>query len=292
VILAAGLGRRFGGSKQTSGVGPHGEWLLDYAIFDAHRAGFRDVVLIIRPGTASEFDAVRDRWQSRVSIGFAEQRQEDLPAGHAPGGRTKPWGTGQAVLSARRLVPGPFASINADDYYGRDAYTLAARAMPAAAAGEATIVGMRLQDTLSPHGAVTRGVIEAHGDRVTRITEMRGIVADDEKLRRVCFSGDPENIPDVISVSMNFWVFPRGVFDELAVAFERFLGDSQRAADAEFLLPDVVNDLVRRDRMTVRLVTAPGPWLGLTHAADRDQVTAGLRQMAADGMYPTPLWAD
>lgn len=293
VILAAGLGRRFGGSKQTSGVGPHGEWLLDYSIFDAYRAGFREVVLIIRPGAHAEFEPVRSRWGGRVSIRFAEQRQDDLPPGHTAGTRTKPWGTGHAVLSTRHVIQGPFAVINADDFYGREAYALAASAVRgAAAAGEATIVGMRLQDTLSQHGPVTRAIIETRGEQVTAITEMAGIVAEDEKLRRVCFSRNSKNIPDVISVSMNFWVFPRGVLDELSSAFQRFLDDRTRAAEAEFLLPDVVNDLVRRDRLTVRLVTARGPWLGLTHAADRDHVVAGLQRLAADGTYPAPLRAD
>ena len=290
VILAAGLGRRFGGSKQTFGVGPRGEWLLDYAIHDAWRAGFRDVVLIIRPGAQGDFDLVRDRWRDRVTIRFAEQRQDDLPAGYTPGGRTKPWGTGHALLSARYFVRGAFAVINADDFYGREAYALAAAAMPAAAAGEATIVGMRLADTLSPHGAVTRAIVEAREGRVERITEMSGII--DEKTCRVCFPGGPENIPDVISVSMNFWVFPPGVVDELAEALEQFLARHGHAGDAELLLPDVVNDLVHRGRLTVRLVTAPGPWLGLTHAGDRELVMAGLRQFAADGIYPAPLWGD
>ena len=289
VILAAGLGRRFGGSKQTFGVGPRGEWLLDYAIHDAWRAGFHDVVLIIRPGAEGDFDLVRERWRSRVTLRFAEQRLDDLPAGYTPGARTKPWGTGHALLSARRLVRGPFAVINADDFYGREAYALAAAAMPAAATGEATVVGMRLADTLSPHGAVTRAIVEARDGRVERITEMSGLV--DEKTCRVCFS-DPKNIPDVISVSMNFWVFPARVFDDLAAALEQFLARHGQAGDAELLLPDVVNDLVRRGRLPVRLVTAPGPWLGLTHAGDRELVMTGLRQLAADGIYPAPLWTD
>jgi choline kinase len=177
VVLAAGLGSRYGGSKQTAGVGPSGEWLLDYAIFDACRAGFDDVVLIVRPDSAELFAPVVARWRHTVPVRLIEQRLDDLPSGRAAGARTKPWGTGQAVLAARHAIEAPFAVVNADDFYGRRAYELASEALADAARGEATIVGMPLAVTLSPHGPVTRAICDVRDGRVVRVTETKGVGA-------------------------------------------------------------------------------------------------------------------
>jgi UTP-glucose-1-phosphate uridylyltransferase len=299
VVLAAGLGSRFGGSKQTSAVGPSGEWLLDYAIFDARRAGFDDVVLVIKPGSQDHFAAVIDRWRHAIAVRLVEQRPDDLPAWfHPPAERTKPWGTVHAVLSAREAVTSPFAMINADDFYGRDAYALAAewsgrssdRPSPARLArlktgdsilpGHAVIVGMRLDATLSDHGAVTRAVCEtdARGE-VTKIIERTGLAR-------------PLHAPltGAEAVSMNFWVFEPHVFTQLAEVFKAFLRRSGADPKAESLLPEAVNDLLRAGQLSVELKTAPGPWFGLTHQRDREETAVGLRRLTDAGVYPTPLW--
>jgi NDP-sugar pyrophosphorylase family protein len=290
VVLAAGLGSRFGGSKQTAGVGPSGEWLLDYSIFDARRAGFDDVVLVIKPGSQEHFAAVIDRWRHRIDVRLVEQRPDDVPAWFpAPGERTKPWGTVHALLAARDAVTSPFAMINADDFYGRDAYVLAARAaegLPGLrtrdSKGHAVIVGMRLQATLSDHGAVTRGVCEADArGLVTNITERAGLA---QPLAAPLTGSE--------AVSMNFWVFEPEVFAELARIFDAFLRRSGADPKAESLLPEAVNDLARAGRLSVWLETAPGPWFGLTHQRDREETAEGLRRLTEADVYPTPLWGD
>lgn len=274
VILAAGLGSRYGGAKQTAAVGPSGEWLLDYGIFDAFRAGFTDIVIVIRPGAHAVFEPVLARWQDRVRIHLVEQRPDDLPPGTTPGARTKPWGTGHALRAARGAVGGAFAMINGDDFYGRDAYALGAGAIRAADDTlDATIVGMPLDATLSPHGAVTRAICDVEDGRVIRVREVRGIV-----------TGGPA------VVSMNFWVFPQRIFAELERGFAAFLRDDGRDPTAEFLIPEFVNGLIARKALTVRVVQAPGPWLGLTHPDDYQNVVAGLRALTRDGVYATPLW--
>jgi hypothetical protein len=284
VVLAAGLGSRFGGSKQTSAVGPSGEWLLDYAIFDARRAGFDDVVLVIRPGAQPDFAAVIDRWRPHLGVRLVEQRPDDLPVWfHPPAGRTKPWGTVHAVLSARHAVTTPFAMINADDFYGRDAYAVAGRAadaLPPRDQATAVIVGMRLDRTLSPHGAVTRAICEAADRQVTRITEVSGITSPPQP---------PRTGAEI--VSMNFWVFQPTIFGQLSHTFDAFLRRSGVDPKAECLLPTAINDLLHAREIAVHLDDAPGPWFGLTHASDRDAAIAGLQRLTDEGVYPTPLWA-
>jgi hypothetical protein len=285
VVLAAGLGSRYGGSKQTAGVGPHDEWLLDYGIADAIRAGFGEIVLVIKPGGHQDFESVEERWGRRIPIRMVEQRPDDLPDWFTPPARTKPWGTGQAVLSARDAVTNPFAVINADDFYGREAFMLAhdATARAARPDEQATIVGMRLEGTLSEHGAVTRAVVEHRDGVVTRVTEVSGVA-------RTPAGFTPAGLTGHESVSMNFWVFPVKIFRLFSDAFDVWLRAHGQEPKTEFLLPSAVNDLIAAGKLTVRLETAPGPWLGLTHASDRERVASGLRNMAADGTYPSPLW--
>jgi UTP-glucose-1-phosphate uridylyltransferase len=284
-VLAAGMGSRYGGSKQTAGVGPADEWLLDYAIYDGLHAGFRDIVLVIKPGAQADFAAVQERWGARLKIRLAEQRPDDLPSWfQPPPDRTKPWGTGHAVLAVRDHVTSPFAVINADDYYGREAYELAHAATARARdRGEATIVGMRLEGTLSEHGAVTRAVVQHRDGVVTRVTEVSGVA-------RTKTGFTPPHLTGGESVSMNFWVFPTRIFELFQGEFDLFLRQEGQDIKAEFLLPTVVNTLISRGELTVHLDQAPGPWLGLTHASDRERVAGGLRRMAESGHYPIPLW--
>lgn len=287
VVMAAGLGSRFGGAKQTAGVGPHGEWLLDYSVFDARRAGFERVVLIVREGDADAFASVRDRWPRDLQVLFVEQRMDDVPSGLEASGRRKPWGTGHAVLAAGRELTAPFAVTNADDFYGADAYRLAREGCRAAARDRsATIVGMRLDRTLSPHGAVTRGVCRVDAShRLRQIEEVAGL----ERRDGTVVDSDGRRFEPGTTVSMNLWTFPTSFVADLQEGFRQFLHRRPPPAD-EFRLPDLVNALVVHERLAVRVVESPGPWFGLTHPGDREPVEAGLRDLVARGVYPSPLW--
>jgi hypothetical protein len=301
VVMAAGAGSRFGGPKQSTPVGPAGEWLLEYAVFDALRAGFGRVVLIIREEHAEVFERRVRQVMPDVPVTLAFQRPTDLPDGHqVPAGRVKPWGTGHAVLSARSVVDGPFAIMNADDFYGAEAYREGARAARVAAAdGTATVVAMRLRDTLSPHGEVKRGWCQtaddggAAGDcdRVVRIQEVMGLERRGDGLIRATGAHAGLTFDGSERVSMNFWVFPSTIFALLLEDFRAFLRTSGTSIDAEHLLPEAVNTFVARGALRVRVVDAPGPWFGLTHRDDASAVTDGLLRLTRSGVYPSPLWS-
>ena len=288
--MAAGAGSRFGGPKQTTPVGPNGEWLPEYAIFDAVRAGFDRVVFIIRDELQPDFESLRARVGNRVPIEFISQRPDDLPPGFVASRRAKPWGTGQALLTVRELVTEPFAIMNADDFYGREAYRQGSEACAIATRdGVATVIGMRLDRTLSPFGPVKRGWAQTENGRVTRLEEVMGIERQGDKLvalgkhEHVAFDGSE-------LVSMNFWVFPASVFALLNEKFVEFLRSHATNPEAEFLLPEVVNELVAEGRLEVRGREAPGPWFGLTYREDLAEVTGGLAKLTAEGVYPSPLW--
>jgi NDP-sugar pyrophosphorylase family protein len=288
--MAAGIGSRFrDGVKQLAEVGPRGERLLDFAIFDARRAGFGRVVFIVRDEHQEEFRALGHRMGLGSDAVIAVQRLDDVPAGFAPGARNKPWGTGQAVLAAQGHLDGPFTVVNADDFYGTEAYRAAADACTAAKNGITTIVGMRLDRTLSPNGAVTRGVCDTEGDRVVRLEEVQEIARDGSRIvgksghKRREFSGRE-------IVSMNFWVFPAGMVKHLDQHFKAFLANAGADHSAEFRLPDTVNALIESGDARVQALDTPGPWFGLTFAADRPEVVSGLADLTERGVYPSPLW--
>ena len=288
--MAAGAGSRFGGPKQTTPVGPNGEWLPDYAIFDALRAGFDRVVFIIRDELRADFDALKARIGDRVPIDFISQRLDDLPPGFVASRRAKPWGTGQAVLTVRDLVTGPFAIMNADDFYGPEAYRQGREACDAAERdGIATVVAMRLDRTLSPFGPVKRGWAQTKNGRVTRLEEVMGIERKGDALvalgkhEQVAFNGTE-------LVSMNYWVFPPSIFAALTEKFVEFLRSHAANPEAEFLLPEVINELISEGRLAVVARVAPGPWFGLTYREDLPEVTSGLGKLTAQGVYPSSLW--
>jgi len=289
--MAAGAGSRFGGPKQMMPIGPGGEWLLEFGLFDAHRAGFRRVVFIVRDEITDAFERRLKTVRPYLDITLVTQRLEDVPAGATIGARTKPWGTGQAVLAARAAIDGALAIINADDFYGAPAYRLAAEACPVAAStGVATVVGMRLDRTLSPHGPVKRGWCQVHGERVTRIEEVTDIAHRHGRITGAGREGRLEFKGQEI-VSMNFWVFPQSILAGLASRFEAFLAEEGHDPASEFLLPEAVNSLVADDALQLCRVEAPGPWFGLTYREDQPAVAAGLAELIRTGVYPTPLWA-
>ena len=286
--MAAGAGSRYGGPKQLEPLGPAGERLFDYAIFDAVRAGFTRAVFIVRPELEPQFRSIAGSLPLEPHV--AVQRVDDVPPDHRSVERAKPWGTGQAVLAARGVIDGPFAVINADDFYGLEAYRLALDAgRLAAERGVTTVVAMRLADTLSPHGPVTRAVCDMEGRRVVGLDEVHDIKKNGADLIGT-HHGRPRVMTGHELVSMNFWVCPRAMVPNLQAEFELFLTASGGDRDAEFRLPEAIAALVARRAADMQAVQAPGPWFGLTHPADREVVAGGLARLARERIYPSPLW--
>jgi hypothetical protein len=290
VVLAAGIGSRYGGLKQMDPVGPGGEFILDYSVYDALSAGFGRVVFVVRGDILEPFRAaIGSRLARHVPVACACQELEDLPAGFAvPPGRTKPWGTGQAVLAAAAHVDGPFAAINADDFYGRPAYVALSRFLDDTADDPAAwaMVGFVLRNTLSEHGSVARGICRADADGwLQRIDETVGIETRDGAIRE---PGGPLSGDEV--VSMNFWGFKPGVFAELRRRFEQFLALRGNDPRAEFYLPMAVQDMVAAGTARVRVLRTDSTWIGVTNRADRDGVVQAIGRLVRNGEYPARLW--
>ena len=299
-MLAAGLGSRFGGLKQLAPLGPAGETLLDYAVFDAHRAGFSRVVFVLREDFAAEFMArARPRYGERLAVDAVLQRLDDLPDGSAlPPQRRKPWGTTHAVLAARDAIDGPFAVVNADDFYGRDAYrrvaTFLADAALAGASGAplpACMVGYRLDHTLSDSGGVNRGICAVRGPYLQSVQEHRDIVADGPgRCRGLDLAGTRVPIDADAVASMNFWGFTPAVFGPMQRGFEQFLRGPGTRDDAECYIPSVIDTLIRTDEAHCSVLPTDSHWFGVTYPQDAAGTAARLRQLTDDGTYPHPLW--
>lgn len=295
VLLAAGMGSRYGGVKQLEVVGPGGATLMDYSIYDAVRAGFKKVVFIIRPDLEEAFRAtILPRYAGKVEVTTAHQRLDALPDGiTVPGQRDKPWGTGQAVLAAEGAVHGPFVVANADDFYGAPAFAAATeflRIPPPEGAAIFALVGYRLSDTLSEHGAVNRGAcrVDAEGwlEKVEEVYEIA--LTEAGQLVGRGASGHVTLAPTTL-VSMNLWVFRPSIFPILRAGFVRFL--PQADAKKEFLLPAAVQESLDRKAARVRVLDAGSPWFGMTYPADRPRVEKAILTLVRAGVYPERLWA-
>ncbi|MBC8010443.1 MAG: NTP transferase domain-containing protein [Burkholderiales bacterium] len=302
VVLAAGMGSRYGGLKQVDPMGPAGETVLDYSVYDAVRAGFDRVLFIIRSDFEAEFRAsVGARFAGQVQVDYVFQALDALPEGHAlPAGRVKPWGTGHAVWCAREALTGPFAVVNADDFYGAGSFASLASFLrensaasgsadaPAEALakeGEFAMVGFRLANTLSEHGAVSRGVCAVDADGVlTGIEEHTGILAAEVGVGTGC-----KYIPDTI-VSMNCWGFPAGFLPQLDARWRAFLAVHGASDKTEFYLPFAVNDLLRAGAARVHVLPTDDQWFGVTYREDKPRVQAAIAALVASGAYPSPLW--
>ena len=301
LVLAAGMGSRFGGLKQLEPVGPKGESLLDYSVFDALRAGFGRVVFVIREDFSAAFKAgVGSRYSDRVQVDYVYQDIGDLPAGfEAPRDRQRPWGTLHAVLAARQAIDGPFAVINADDFYGRDAYSkvadfLAARDDRPSACEHCCMVGYSVEHALSPNGGTNRGIcIESGaGAYLAGVEEHTGIVIGADGL---CYgtnlAGRRVSISCAAIASMNFWGFGPGIFAPMACYFSGFLQAHGDDPDAECYIPSAVDHLIDAGTADCRILKTDGAWFGMTYPQDKPAIVANIRALIAEGEYGEDLWA-
>lgn len=298
LVLAAGMGSRYGGLKQLEGIGPHGETLLEYAVFDALRAGFGRVVFVVRRSFQEEFaEKIVRRFRHCIEVDFAFQEIDQVPVGFTvPSERVKPWGTGHAVLVAKRQVETPFAVINADDYYGPEAYARAAdffaRATTPKWPARFGMVAFQLGQTLSTHGGVSRGICELDPKgNLSRVTERTGIVLTPDGPKAED-GGEPLALPLESPISLNFFLFSPAIFGFLEDQFAQFLGENGADPKAEFFLPTAVGTLIKRGQATVEVEHSADRWLGVTYAADRELVSARLAELHASGQYPPDLWAE
>jgi len=277
VVLAAGMGSRYGGLKQLEQVGPRGEIILDYSVSDAMDAGFGKVVFVIRRDMADLFrDAVGSRYEERIETLYVFQELEPLPEGRVPPiGRTKPWGTGHAVLSAERAVREPFAVVNADDYYGASGFRGLASFLGNGSPRNHAMVGFRLNGTLSEHGAVSRGICEIDDERfLKRITERTSIRRHGEGI--IAEGNPPLSLTGEEPTSMNFWGFQPDLFPGLLRLFGEFLEENGEDAKAEFYLPAAVGSLIEAGEARVKVLSSKDPWFGLTYPEDRPAVAEAL----------------
>jgi hypothetical protein len=300
LVMAAGLGSRYGGLKQMEPVGPHGEILMDYSIYDAARAGFERLICVIKPEMKADFDAiVLDKLRARIDAACAFQSIDALPAGFSvPAGRSKPWGTAQAVLAAKEQIDAPFLVINSDDYYGPAAFKTAfdwlSAPRPAADKLHYGMVGYLAKNTLTENGAVTRGVCEADArGYLTRITERAGLEACPAGAR---FSSEDGRAWTEIRgdslVSMNFWCLDPGFTDLAARDFPLFLAENLPAnpEGCEYLLPAEIDAQIRRGEADAEVLRSTDRWYGVTYREDKARVAEAMREKHSAGLYPTPLW--
>jgi NDP-sugar pyrophosphorylase family protein len=298
IVMAAGLGSRYGGIKQIEPVGPYGATLLDYAVFDALRAGFDKVVFVISEAIEAPF---RERFGATVEqhcdVAYVIQRLTDVPPGFVlPPERRKPWGTGQAVLSCRDEIAGPFAVINADDFYGCAAFAALAEYLAHAedkgGVYDYCMVGYILKNTITEYGHVSRGVCTVDDDGF--LVHIRERTHIERRGTDIAYTEDGAtwiDIPAQATVSMNVWGFTPSLFGELERRFPLFLRDNvQNLLKAEFFLPNIVGDLVQEKKARVRVLTSDAQWFGVTYKEDRPRVEQAIRALIARGVYPENLW--
>lgn len=294
-ILAAGMGSRYGGLKQLDGLGPNGETIMDYSVFDAIRAGFGKVVFVIRKDFEADFrEKVLSKYEGVIPTEVVFQAIDALPDGYsAPVDRTKPWGTNHAVLMGKGTIKEPFAVINADDFYGRDAFEVIARDLmrPRTRKGDFSMVGFRVGNTMTENGSVARGVCSTKDGLLTSVVERTAISYDPE--HRIVFTdenGVVRTLDPCTPVSMNLWGFTPDYFDFSEREFVKFLDKNIDSPKAEFFIPLAVDTLINSGEATVRVLDTDSRWFGVTYSADRPAVVEKFAQLHAAGEYPSPLF--
>lgn len=290
VIMAAGLGSRYGGLKQAEKITKEGDMLIDFALFNAKRAGFDKAVLIIQEEHREIFSALVDRRAGKhMQIEYVYQKMDDLPEnGFIPIERKKPWGTAHAIYACRNIIKGSFAVINADDYYGPESFRLA---YEACLRHEASLIGYKLINTVTENGGVTRGVCQERDGFLSEIVEQKNIEIRNGKTG-VFLGGAWKEIPGDTSVSMNFWTFPREWVDGLSERFEQFFERDmpKNPEGAEFLIPEVVGNMLNRENYIVKVYPCSEKWCGVTYKEDKQWVEETIASMKENGEYPLLLW--
>ncbi len=300
VVLAAGIGSRFaGGVKQLQGVGPSGEVIMDYSIHDAIEAGFNRVIFIIRHDIQELFDQIMGERiravceKKGVEVLCAYQEKTELPGGFVcPADRAKPWGTGHALLSCKGMLHDGFAVINADDYYGKDAYRRAIEfldSLPEDSEGTYGLIGFRLGNTLSEHGGVTRGLCRTEDGWLTHIIETKNILKTADGARAEVF-GEMRDLSPDIPVSMNMWGFTPDVLEKLEARFIEFLSENLHEPKSEFLIPSEMGTLLGRKAVRIRVLPTTSQWFGMTFAEDMPGVRGAFKAMTDEGVYRSPLF--
>ncbi len=295
LVMAAGIGSRYGGLKQMDTFGPNGEYLIEYAIYDAIQAGFGKAVFIIRHWFEQDFkDLITSRFQDKIEVAYAFQEMETIPDGISiPEGRQKPYGTGHAIWVARDVVDGPFAVINADDFYGRKSYEIIADFLRAGnGAGRNASLGFVLRNTLTPNGSCARGICDVDGQGfmkgVVEHTKIemrgRGAVSIDEAGNQTPMTGDEVT-------SMNIWGFEPSIFKTLEDYFRDFMANLKNPVKQEFYVTTAVDRIIHEGLGTVKVLPTPEAWFGVTYAADKPVVAQKLNELVAAGVYPKKLWA-
>jgi len=299
VIMAAGMGSRYGGLKQIDPVDNEGHIIMDFSIFDAKRAGFEKVVFIIKKENEADFrEAIGNRLEKYMEVAYAYQDINNIPEGYSvPDGRTKPWGTAHAVLSAIDVVDGPFAVINADDYYGSHAFQVIYDYLTTHEDDDKyryTMVGYRLKNTVTENGYVSRGICELNSDReLVSVTEHTRI---EKKEDGIAYSEDGGEtwtyVDEDVLVSMNMWGFTRSILDEIKAGLPAFLdkGLKENPMKCEYYLPAVVSDLLAEDKAVVKVLESEDKWYGVTYKEDKPVVVAAIQALKDEGLYPQKLW--
>ena len=298
VIMAAGMGSRYGGLKQLDPVGGHDQMIIDYSIYDARRAGFETVVFVIKPEIEADFKArVGSRVEKNMNVRYVFQRRDDLPAGYTvPEGREKPWGTAQAALAAREVVDGPFAVINADDYYGPEAFRLIYDYLRGHADGaqyEYVMVGYLLKNTVTENGTVARGVCQETSEGyLGQITERTKIEKGDPPRYTEDGGETWTDLPEDTIVSMNLWGFNQSFLEEAWARFPAFLDKTlaENPLKGEYYLPTVVSWLIEEGKARVRVLRSEDKWYGITYREDKPAVVAAIAEKTKAGLYPEQLW--
>jgi hypothetical protein len=297
LILAAGMGSRYGGLKQIQPVGPSGEAIIDYSIFDAIRAGFGKLVFVLRKEIEQPFkEAVGARFEKRIAVEYVFQELDKIPAGFTvPAGRTKPWGTTQAILMAADAIREPFAAINADDFYGAESYRLLAQHLQPGLSAEVVdyaMVGFTLRNTLSEFGTVARGVCGVSSSGyLESVVEMTGIARDGAQVKNTGADGHVTVLTGDEPVSMNMWGFTPRVFGQLRERFETFLRLNGADAKSECYIPSTVNELVAAGAARVKVLCTGDAWFGVTYREDHPRVVESIRRLVREGVYPERLWS-
>ncbi len=272
LVMAAGMGSRFGGLKQIEPVGPHGEVILEFSVYDALEAGFDKAVFVIKKEIEHDFrEIIGKRIEKMIDVEYAFQELNDIPAPFTvPADRVKPWGTGQAVLSAKNLINSPFAVINADDFYGKGGYKELKKHF--AESNEMCMVGYKLQNTVSENGTVARGICEIENGYLTGVTEHLAIPADND-------------FPADTIASMNMFGFTPKLFDELETGFVKFLEEQGKELKSEYLLPRIVDKMIKVDGEKVKVLTTDDKWYGVTYKEDKEGVVNAIADLCAKGLY-------